>query len=493
MTSRVLSPLLLLLGALLFFLALGNHQLQNSTEPRVAGIAMEMHLSGNWVTPKLNNQPFLEKPPLSVWLDAASIGIFGATPWAVRLASAFAGLFSVLLLYSMLRRLGRPASVAWVAAFMLATQASFWSNSRQVGEDALLALGVSMALLGFFQASERLRRDGSCAGFWLLFVSGIAVSTLSKGVLGLAMPGVVIFAWLVCESVQRRRVVIADWLRPAIFTVVALIPLFVWLYLLYGQGGTQSLKDVLWTNSVGRFSGSFEEAGHYEPFHYYLTKLPEAFLPWNVLVYLGLWHFRKQLLANRYLLFFSLWLITQFLLLSLASSKRMVYLMSLAPAAAVIAAEYAFVLGEQIKARSQGSSSAAFMVRNAKVMTVAGAVVIVTGYLGAALWLAPRADRQLSFLPLTDKVHALQVQGRHVALFQPSERLAGACVFYSQSLLDTFTSSAELSTFLTRADGNVALMESLQPPELPLRVVDSVKVGERIYYFVSQAPVAVGN
>lgn len=60
MTSRVRSPLLLLLCVLLFFLALGNHQLQNSTEPRVAGIAMEMHLSGNWITPKLNNQPFLE-------------------------------------------------------------------------------------------------------------------------------------------------------------------------------------------------------------------------------------------------------------------------------------------------------------------------------------------------------------------------------------------------------------------------------------------------
>ncbi|MCF5651781.1 dolichyl-phosphate-mannose--protein mannosyltransferase, partial [Pseudomonas syringae] len=90
-------------------------------------------------------------------------------------------------------------------------------------------------------------------------------------------------------------------------------------------------------------------------------------------------------------------------------------------------------------------------------------------------------------------VHSLQVQGRHVALFQPSERLAGASVFYSQSLLDTFISSADLSSFLTRADGNVAIMESLQPPEPALRVVDSVKVGERIYYFVSQAPVTVGN
>ncbi|MDA7014558.1 glycosyltransferase family 39 protein [Pseudomonas cerasi] len=491
MTSRVLSPLLLLVGALLFFLALGNHQLQNSTEPRVAGIAMEMHLSGNWVTPKLNDQPFLEKPPMSVWLDAASIGVFGATPWAVRLASACAGLFSVLLLYSMLRRFGRPVFVAWVAAFMLATQASFWSNSRQVGEDALLTLCVSMALLGFFYASQRLRNDESCAGAWLLFVMGIALATLSKGVLGLAMPGVVIFVWLVCESLQSKRIVLAHWLRPAMFTVLALVPLLVWLCFLYGQGGTQSLKDVLWTNSVGRFSGSFEEAGHYEPFHYYLTKLPEAFLPWNVLVYLGLWHFRKQLLANRYLLFFSLWLIAQFLLLSLASSKRMVYLMSLAPAAAVIAAEYAFVLGERLKARSQGSASAAFVVRNRRAMTVAGAVLIVTGYLGAALWLAPRADRQLSFLPLTDKVHALQVKGRHVDLFQPSERLAGASVFYSQSLLKTLASNAELTGFLTSADGNVAVMESMQPPEPPLRIVDSVKVGDRIYYFVSQAPLGV--
>ncbi|WP_122381864.1 ArnT family glycosyltransferase, partial [Pseudomonas savastanoi] len=120
MTSRVRSPLLLLLCVLLFFLALGNHQLQNSTEPRVAGIAMEMHLSGNWITPKLNNQPFLEKPPMSVWLDAAAIRVFGPAPWAVRLTSACAGLLSVLLLYSMLRRFGRPVFVAWVAAYMLA-------------------------------------------------------------------------------------------------------------------------------------------------------------------------------------------------------------------------------------------------------------------------------------------------------------------------------------------------------------------------------------
>ena len=47
--------------------------------------------------PRLFSQPFLEKPPLSLWLDAGAIRAFGGTPWAVRLASAFAGLFAVAL------------------------------------------------------------------------------------------------------------------------------------------------------------------------------------------------------------------------------------------------------------------------------------------------------------------------------------------------------------------------------------------------------------
>ncbi|TDV58029.1 dolichyl-phosphate-mannose-protein mannosyltransferase [Pseudomonas graminis] len=486
MMSRALS--LFVLVAVLFFFALGNHQLQNSTEPRVAGIAMEMHLSDNWVTPTLNGQPFLEKPPLSVWLDAAAIRVFGATPWAVRLASAFAGLFSVLLLYPMLLRFGRPASVAWLAAFMLATTASFWSNTRQVGEDALLSLGVTLALLAFFHASEGARRGAPALGPWFAFTLGLVISTLSKGVLGLALPGVVIFFWLIFETVQLKRLKVADWIRPAAFTLLALVPLLVWLGFLYGQGGTASLKEVLWTNSVGRFSGSFTEAGHYEPFYYYLAKLPEAFLPWNLLVYLGLWHFRRQLMSNRYLLFFSLWLGAQFLLLTLASSKRTVYLMSLAPAAAVIAAEYASVLVARVRAQAKGSTVAAAVMRHRRGISGLGVLLVVVTYLGAAQWLAPREDRQLSFLPLTEKIHDLQQQGVQVALFQPSERLAGASVFYSQSLLPSVMAGTELERFLAPGDDRVVVMESESSPQPPLRVLDRFEIGGRIYYFVTAAP-----
>jgi 4-amino-4-deoxy-L-arabinose transferase-like glycosyltransferase len=475
------APLLFLLAALLFFFALGNHQLQGSTEARVAGIAMQMHLDNDWVTPRLFGQPFLEKPPLSLWLDAGAIRAFGGTPWAVRLASAFAGLFSVMLLYAMLRRFGRPREIAWTAAILLATMASYWVNSRSVGEDALLALGVSMALLAFFQGHRR-----TTLGNAALFVGGIAIATLSKGVLGLAMPGVVIFAYLLCTSLLDKRLKPGDWLRPGLLTLLGLIPLLIWLLVLYQRGGSAAVAEVLLTNSVGRFSGSFVEAGHYEPFYYYLAKLPEAFLPWNILVYLGLWHFRKSLASNRYLLFFSLWLLAEFVMLSLASSKRTVYLMSLTPAAAVIAAEYAAVLYERLRQHTQGTGLLGKVARQRRYLAIGLLGLIILAYLAAAQWAAPRADRKLSFLPLTEQIQTLQAKGNEVALFQANERTAGATVFYTHSLLKDLQTDDELNRFLAASPIHVALIASDSEPAPPLKVLKQMRVGRQAYYFVGQ-------
>ena len=476
MSSRAATSLFLL-AALLFFFALGNHQLQGSTEARVAGIAMEMHLDDDWVTPRLFGEPFLEKPPLSLWLDAGAMRVFGVSPWAVRLASAVAGLLSVMILYGMLRRFGRPKAVAWTAGILLATMASYWSNVRGVGEDALLALGVTTALLAFFQAQH-----ASTPGNSLLFVVGIAIATLSKGVLGLAMPGVVIFAYLLADNLMDKRFKLTEWLRPGLLTALGLIPLLIWLAVLYQHGGAQAVREVLLTNSVGRFSGSFVEAGHYEPFYYYIAKLPEAFLPWNILVYLGLWHFRKQLKANRYLLFFSLWIVAQFIMLTLASSKRTVYLMSMTPAAAVIAAEYAGVLFERLKDRNSGFVG--WIARHRQALAAGILTVVIASYLGAAQWALPNADKELSFLPLTQHIQSLQASGHQVALFQANERVGGASVFYTQSVLKGLDTDAQLKDFLSASPSNIAVMSGDSEPAAPLKVLKTMMVGRQAYYFV---------
>ncbi|MGY2095127.1 ArnT family glycosyltransferase [Pseudomonas simiae] len=473
------ASLLLLLAGLLFFFALGNHELQGSTEARVAGIAMAMHLDNNWVVPQLFREPFLEKPPLSLWIDAGAIRLFGGTTWAVRLASAFAGLFSVMLLYTMLRRFGRPQTLAFSAALILATMASYWSNARGVGEDALLTLGVTTALLAFYQAVRPDRQDSS-VGAWALFTAGMVIATLSKGVLGLAMPGIVIFVYLASTSLMDKRLQIGNWLKPALFTLLALVPLVIWLGFLFQRGGMQAVAEVLLTNSVGRFSGSFVEAGHYEPFYYYIAKLPEAFLPWNILVYLGLWHFRKSLVRNRYHLFFSVWLVAQFTLLTLASSKRTVYLMALAPAAAVLAAEYARVLLDWLK-----TYKPALYKHHG---TIVGGVftLAVSCYLIAAFWFAPKADVRQSFVPVISQVQALKDEGREVVLYRPNERIAGASVFYLQAYLPILQTEAELHSYLGAKPGNVALLDHTDDLTRPVKEIKRMSINRQPYYFVEQ-------
>nr|WP_315421485.1 phospholipid carrier-dependent glycosyltransferase [uncultured Pseudomonas sp.] len=475
------APLLLLLAGLLFFFALGNHELQGSTEARVAGIAMAMHLDNNWVVPQLFREPFLEKPPLSLWIDAGAIRLFGGTTWAVRLASAFAGLFSVMLLYGMLRTFGRPKTLAFSAALILATMASYWGNVRGVGEDSLLTLGVTTALLAFYQAMRpESERQGGNAWPWALFTVGMVIATLSKGVLGLAMPGIVIFVYLASTSLMDKRLRIGDWLKPALFTLLALIPLMIWLGFLFQRGGMQAVGEVLWTNSVGRFSGSFVEAGHYEPIYYYIAKLPEAFLPWNILVYLGLWHFRKSLVRNRYRLFFSVWLVAQFTLLTFASSKRTVYLMALTPAAAVLAAEYARVLLEWLKTHKPG-------LYKHHTRLVGGVFTLaVACYLIAAFWFAPKADVRQSFVPLITQIQALQAQGKEVVLFQPNERIAGASVFYTQAYLPILQTEAELQRFLTARPGNVALLDHTNDLTTKVTVIKEMAINRQPYYFIEQ-------
>jgi 4-amino-4-deoxy-L-arabinose transferase-like glycosyltransferase len=474
------APLLLLLAGLLFFFALGNHELQGSTEARVAGIAMAMHLDNNWVVPQLFREPFLEKPPLSLWIDAGAIRLFGGTTWAVRLASAFAGLFSVMLLYGMLRTFGRPKTLAFSAALILATMASYWGNVRGVGEDSLLTLGVTTALLAFYQAMRpESERQGGNAWPWALFTVGMVIATLSKGVLGLAMPGIVIFVYLASTSLMDKRLRIGDWLKPAFFTLLALIPLMIWLGFLFQRGGMQAVGEVLWTNSVGRFSGSFVEAGHYEPIYYYIAKLPEAFLPWNILVYLGLWHFRKSLVRNRYRLFFSVWLVAQFTLLTFASSKRTVYLMALTPAAAVLAAEYARVLLEWLKTHKPG-------LYKHHTRLVGGVFTLaVACYLIAAFWFAPKADVRQSFVPLISQIQALQAEGKEVVLFQPNERIAGASVFYTQAYLPILQTEAELQRFLTARPGNVALLDHTNDLT-KVTVIKEMAINRQPYYFIEQ-------
>ncbi len=86
----------------------------------------------------------VDKPPLALWVQAASAKLFGFSPLSLLLPEAIAGVLAVALLYVLLaRRLGVAAAIA--GALALAVFPSFVAVSRDNGVDPVLILLMLLA------------------------------------------------------------------------------------------------------------------------------------------------------------------------------------------------------------------------------------------------------------------------------------------------------------------------------------------------------------
>jgi len=142
----------------------------------------------------------VDKPPLGLWLQAASAKVFGFTPMSLLLPEAIAGTLAVGLLYLILaRRAGTLTALAGATA--MAVFPSFVAISRDNGVDALLILLMVAATGAGLRATERGQWR------WLMLSAvlvGLAFNTKTLAA-ALVVPGIAV-AYLLCApgSLWRR-------------------------------------------------------------------------------------------------------------------------------------------------------------------------------------------------------------------------------------------------------------------------------------------------
>jgi 4-amino-4-deoxy-L-arabinose transferase-like glycosyltransferase len=127
----------------------------------------------------------VDKPPLGLWLQAASASVFGFRPLSLLLPEALIGVLTVALIYRILApRFGWLAAIAGAAA--LAVFPSFVAVSRDNGVDPLLILLMLLACWAGLRAAER-------GGWWALLASavlaGLAFNTKTLAAC-LVLPGI---------------------------------------------------------------------------------------------------------------------------------------------------------------------------------------------------------------------------------------------------------------------------------------------------------------
>jgi len=173
-----------------FCIGLGAHPYIIPSEARYIEIPRQMLSTGDWLTPRINGVPYFEKPPLFYWMQAAAIKLFGTDEWAGRIVTAILTTLTCLITYATGRMLyGRTAGI--LAAMVLTTSLMGYGLAHVAMLDVPVSLFITACLACFLAAQQTGRRH-----FYLLMYAASALAMLSKGLIGIVIPGMVIGAWI---------------------------------------------------------------------------------------------------------------------------------------------------------------------------------------------------------------------------------------------------------------------------------------------------------
>ena len=248
-------------------------------ETREAEIARETLLDGHWVTPRFNQIPFVEKPPLYYDLVAVAFrcarafGVAEFEPGAARLVSA---LFGVVMLLAVVifawRKMGVLA--AFTACTVCIAMPQFYRAAHWILLDIAVGAFVTTALVLYgFMALEKPRSNTLHALFFLC----AAAAFLTKGTVTLVYLGIVIVPYWIWK--RRALPCKLNWTL-----LCFLIPVGLWIWAFYREGGLYYLHEHFVNNIIGRFlhrdlhlSGSpitISDVGPSSPWSFYLERSP---------------------------------------------------------------------------------------------------------------------------------------------------------------------------------------------------------------------------
>lgn len=204
--SRAWLVALVLAALPLYFAGLRGSGFMDN-EGRYAEVAREMVLGRDWITPHLNGEVFLNKPPLTFWLAAIVFKLSGPGE-AARLVSGLATLGTALVLYDLARRLWSPRAGLWSAAVFI-TSVMTTVEARILRPDTLMTFFLCAAVWGAVRSGALDQTMGRAAaghkggrrGLAALWAA-VGLGVLTKGLLGLLLPAMALLPALAAAWVQ---------------------------------------------------------------------------------------------------------------------------------------------------------------------------------------------------------------------------------------------------------------------------------------------------
>ncbi len=259
----------LLLLALWLLITAGLRPLMLPDEGRYAGVAYAMLASGDFGLPRLHGLPYFHKPPLMYWIDAGAMQLFGVNTWSARAAPMIGAWVMGAALWLGVRRRGGDDHAA-MALLVLATTPAFYLGGQYANLDMLVAGWITLAIVCGAHASEPQSPLRWVIGAW----AAAALAVLSKGLIGLVLPALVLLPWLIA---QRRWRGVLRMLHPAGWLVFLLLVL-PW-HIAMQQRFAGFFDYFVVEQHFRRYTQT--TFNNPQPFWFFAVALPLATLPWS--------------------------------------------------------------------------------------------------------------------------------------------------------------------------------------------------------------------
>ena len=341
MAVRRRTLLLLLLGALLYVAFLGLRDVWYPDEPDIAEVARAMFRSGDWVHPRRMGEIWVDYPPMIYWAGTVSSHLLGGmSAFSLRLPNALAAIATVLMIGFVASRWFDARAGLW-AGISLLTFVEFVAEANGYRPDVLFTFAISAGMLLYASgAGDR--------PFWLLRAAAFVcfgLAMLSKGPLGLLLPGLVLVLWLASQRRWRRIIEMAP------LSVISVAVYWPWFAATAAGMGWDNMLHEFYAQNFERFMTG-ELRGHAQPWFYYLRDFWVVLMPWSWLVPPAIWWLVR---SGRYRdpnVGLALWWFGTFLVfLSMAATKRPLYLLPAYPAIALLLAPWLASVGRKAEER----------------------------------------------------------------------------------------------------------------------------------------------
>ena len=313
---------LVLLGLISFQILFGisGTALLDPDEPVYAETAKEMIRFGDYLSPRIYNEFWYDKPPIFYWLVVASLKIFGGfSELAARIPAALMAIGSILM-------------TALASARIFGARTGFWSGIVMGTSIILMYMGkasVTDSTLLFFMTAALfsfIHRH-----YWLMYLAcGLAVMT--KGPIGVVFPAGIVFFYLLVTR-QLEQLFRIHVLRGLLLVVIVGLPWYLYMYEVHGMA---FIYEFIGFHNVSRFTAPLHPVRAH--WWFYLPVVILGFFPWTgILVQSVKNAFRKSFGEEaQALAFFQVWWIFVLVFFSIAQTKQVSYMLLLTPALSTI-------------------------------------------------------------------------------------------------------------------------------------------------------------